>query len=181
MTTQNPLQADVAQSVMQDVVQGRPDLVQALVDVRIEDESNCTIGAGYGRNTLLKSKTDASGLTPIQRQQLRILLGGEFCQMLNDCDLGAGLPEAIRVGKQLLSERLKHPAEDVPQQLVAALDAAMVPDEAHGGIPDSARVQVRGVIRAVLLEQDWKAIALAATTAIQTHVRQKVAEAKSAE
>lgn len=180
MTPQNSLQADVAQPVIQDVVQGRPDLLQALEDVRIEDEANCTIGAGYGESTLLKSKTNGSGLTPTQRQQLRILVSGEFCQMLNDCDLGAGLSEAIRVGKQRLAERLQHPSEDVQQQLVAALDAAMVPDEAHGGISDSARSQVRGVIRAVLSEQDWEVIASAVATAIQTHIRQKVAEAKSA-
>lgn len=180
MTPQNSLQADVAQPMRQDVVERRPDLLQALEDVRIEDEANCTIGAGYGRGALLQAKGDDSGLTSMQRQQLRILVSGEFCQMLNDCDLGAGLPEALRVGKQRLAERLKRPSEDLQKQLMVALDAVMVPDGAQGGIPDEARSQVRRVLRSVLSDEDWEAIALAVTTAIQTHIRQKVAEAKSA-
>ena len=180
MTPQNSVHSDVAQQAMRDFVERMNDPLQALEDVRIEEEANCTIGAGYSWRTLLYPSTDDSLLTQSQRQQLRILISGEFCQMLEDCDLGAGLSDAIRVGKGLLSKRLKQPSESVQQQLMATLEAAMVPDEGHGGIPDSARFQVRRVLRSVLSEQDWEDIAAAATTAIQAYFRQKIAETEAA-
>lgn len=109
------------------------DPLQALEDVRIEEEANCTIGAGYSWRALLNSSTDDSLLTQAQRQQLRILISGEFCQMLDNCDLGAGLSDAIRVGKQLLFKQLKQPSKSVQQQLRTALEAAMAADEANNG------------------------------------------------
>lgn len=180
MTPQNSVQSDVAQQAMRDFVERMNDPLQALEDVRIEEEANCTIGAGYSWRTLLNSPTDDSLLNQTQRQQLRILISGEFCQMLDDCDLGAGLSDAIQVGKRLLSKRLKQPSESVQQQLIAALEAAMMPDEGHGGIPDSARSQVRSVLRSALSEQDWEDIASAAATAIQTNLRQKIARVGAA-
>ena len=129
---------------------------------------------------MTKSKSDESArLTQTRRQQLRILVCGEFCQLLNDCNLGAGSPDAIRVGKQILSERLKKPSDDVQRQLMAALDAAMSPDETHGGLPEGARAQVRSVLRSVLSKQDWEAISSATTTAIQQHFRQQIAGAEA--
>ena len=185
MTVQNSVQpdvarSDVAQQAMQNFAERMQDPLQALEDVRIEDEANCTIGAGYGHSASSDADTADSLLKQTQRIQLKILVTGEFYQMLSDCDLGAGLPEAIRVSKQILSKRLKRPSEDVQRQLMAALDAAMVPDEAHDRIPDNARSQVRSVIRSVLSEQDWEAISSAATTAIRLHFRQKIAGNKAA-
>lgn len=180
MTPQNSVHSDVAQQAMQDFLERMQDPLQALEDVRIEDEANYTIGAGYGRITSSQASTADSRLTQTRQQQLRILVIGEFCQMLNDCNLGAGLPEAIRVGRQRLSERLKHSSEDVREQLMAALDTAMTPDETNAGITDSARSQVRSVLCSVLSEQDWEAISSAATTAIQLHFRQKIAGAEAA-
>lgn len=180
MTVQNSVQADVAQQARQDFVERMQDPLQAIEDVRIEDEANCTIGAGYGHRASAKADRSDSLLKQTQRQQLRILVSGEFCQMLNDCNLGAGLPDAIRVGKQLLSERLKRPSEGIQQQLMAALEAAMTPDEAHDAIPDRARSQLRNILCSVLSEQDWEAISSAATTAIQLHFRQKIAGAEAA-
>lgn len=179
MTSQNSVESDVAQQAMRDFVARMNDPLQMLEDVRIEEETNCTIGAGHSWRTLLNSSTDNSLLTQTQRQQLRLLIGGEFCQMLDDCDFGAGLSDAIRVGRKLLSNWLKQPSESVEQQLLAALEIA-VTDESHSGIPDSACSQIRSVLRSVLSEQDWEAIASAATTDIQAHFRQKIAETKAA-
>lgn len=181
MTVQNSLKADVAQQAMQAFAERMKDPLQALEDVQIEDEANCTIGAG----PIPSASSEAAGgsaqaIHRRQQQQLRILLSGEFCQMLTDCNLGAGLPDAIRVGKRILAERLKQPSEGVRQQLMTALDSAIAPDEAHGGIPDSVRSQVRSVICAVLSEQDWETISSAATTAIQMNFRQKIAASEAA-
>lgn len=180
MTVQNSEQADVAQQAMQRFAERMKNPMQAIEDVRLEDGANCTIGAGYGGSATASSSMGSSQTTQQQRQQLRILVSGEFCQMLNDCNLGAGLPDAIRVGKQILSERLKQPSESVQQQLIAAVDTAMTPDDEQGGIPDSVRLQVRSVLRSVLSEQDWEAISSAATTAIQLHFRQKIAGVEAA-
>ena len=180
MTTQKSVHSDVTQRAMQDFVEGIQDPLQAIEDVRLEDAANCTIGAGYGQRRSSNVAMASSPFTQTQRQQLRILVRGEFCQMLGECNLGAGLPDAIRVGKQRLSERLKHPAENVQQQLIAALETAMTTHEAHNGIPQSARSQVRRVLRSVLSEQDWEAIAAAATTAILLNFRLVIADADAA-
>ena len=180
MTVQDSVQSDVAQQAMQDFADRMQDPLQAIEDVQIEDAVNCTIGAGYSQSAASHASMGGSRLTQAQRQQLRVLVSGEFCQMLNDCNLGAGLPDAMRVGKQLLSERLKHLSESVQQQLIAALDAAMMPDDAHGGIADSARSQIHSVLRSVLSEQDWEAISSAATAAIQRQIRQKIARVEAA-
>lgn len=180
MTVQNSVQSDTAQQAMQDFTDRMQDPLQAIEDVRIEDAVNCTIGAGYGQSAASHASMGGSRLTQAQRQQLRILVSGEFCQMLNDCNLGAGLPDAMRVGKQLLSERLKHPSESIQQQLMTALDAAVMPDKTQDGIADSARSQVRSVLRFVLSEQDWEAISSAATAAIEMHFRQKIARVEAA-
>ena len=180
MTIRHSVHSDLAQQAMQDFVESIQDPLQAIEDVRLEDAANCTVGTGYGQSRSSNGAMASSPFTQTQQQQLRILVIGEFCQMLGDCNLGAGLPEAIRVGKQLLSERLKHPTENVQQQLIAALDTAMTPDEAHSGIPERTRSQVRRVLHAVLSEQDWEAIAAAATTAIQLNFRQVIARADAA-
>ncbi|MEO0646989.1 MAG: hypothetical protein AAFZ17_12650 [Cyanobacteria bacterium J06650_10] len=179
MSAQNPSLEQLEQQAMRDFAARMQDPQIMLEDVRIEEEANCTIGVGHSWRTLLNSSIDDSLLTQTQRQQLRLLIGGEFCQMLDDCDLGAGLSDAIRVGRKLLSNRLKQPSENIEQQLLAALEVA-VTDESHSGIPDSACSQIRSVLRSVLSEQDWEAIASAATTAIQAHFRQKIAETKAA-
>ncbi|MEO0852964.1 MAG: hypothetical protein AAFY15_05610 [Cyanobacteria bacterium J06648_11] len=179
MTVQSSAQSEVAQQAMQRFADRMQDPMQAIEDVRLEDEANCTIGAGYGGGATADSSMGGSQMTQRQRQQLRILVSGEFCQMLNDCNLGAGLPDAIRVGKQILAERLKQPSESV-QQLMAAVDTAMTPDEEHGGVPDRVRSQVRGVLCSLLSDQDWEAISAAATTAIQRHFRQKIAGVEAA-
>ena len=179
MTPQNSGHSDVAQQAMQDFVERMQDPLIAMEDVRIEVEAICTIGAVYGQRFSAKAERAHTLLKQTRRKQLRILVDGEFYQMLKDCDLGAGLPDASRVGWQILSERLKRPSEDVQQQLTAALEAALALDKTQTGIPDSIYLQVRNALRALLSEQDWEAISSAAITAIQTHFKQQIAEAKA--
>ena len=178
MTVQHSTQTDVAQQAIREFEKRMQNPLQAIEDVRIEEEANCTIGAGYGASS--EAAIDDSPFTQQQRQQLRILVTGEFFQMLSDCNLGAGLTDAIRVGRQILSKRLKHPSEDVLRLLMAALDDAISSDDAYGGIPDSVRAQVRGALCAALSEQDWEDISSAATSAIQRYFRQQITEAKAA-
>ncbi|MEO1635487.1 MAG: hypothetical protein AAFS04_10460 [Cyanobacteria bacterium J06631_9] len=48
MSAQNPSLEQLEQQAMRDFVVRTQDLQIALEDVRIEEEANCTIGAGYG-------------------------------------------------------------------------------------------------------------------------------------
>ena len=179
MAIQKSVPSDVDQQAIQALIEEMQDPLKAIEDVRIEDEANCTIGAGYGQRASSNADRANSLLKQTRRQQLRMLVGGEFYQMLKDCDLGAGLPEASRVGWQILSERLKRPPEEVQQQLMEALEAALALDQAQKGIPDSICSQVRSGLRSLLSEQDWEAISSAATTALRLHFRQQIAEAKA--
>ncbi|MEL6670024.1 MAG: hypothetical protein AAFP08_13705 [Bacteroidota bacterium] len=151
----------------------------AIENAQAEDEANCTTGTGDSRRTLARDSRADLLLKHTRRQQLRMLVSSEFYQLLSDCDLGADLPEAGYVGWQILSERLKHAPEGVQRQLTEALEATLALDRTQRGIPDSICLQVRNAIYFVLSEQDWETIASAATTAIQTHFRQKIAEAKA--
>ncbi|MEL7054289.1 MAG: hypothetical protein AAGM45_21250 [Cyanobacteria bacterium J06588_5] len=179
MNAQNSVPSDADQQAIQELIEEMQDPLKVIEDVRIEDEANCTISAGYGQRISAKADRAHSLLKQTRRKQLRILVDGEFYRMLKDCDLGAGLPEASRVGWQILSERLKRPSEDVQQQLMGALEAALALDETQRGIPDSIYLQVRSGLRALLSEQDWEAISSAAITAIQRHFKQQIAEAKA--
>ncbi|MEO1620789.1 MAG: hypothetical protein AAFU53_07115 [Cyanobacteria bacterium J06632_3] len=154
------------------------DSLPAIENVRAEDEANCATGASDGRHALAKADRADSLLKQTRRKQLRILVSGEFYQMLSDCDLGAGLPKASDVGWQILSERLKHPSADIQRQLTAALEATLALDTAQRGIPDTVCLQVRSILCSVLSAQDWETIASTAATAIQTHFSQKIAEAR---
>lgn len=151
----------------------------AIESVQAEDEANCATDTGDRRRALARDNRADLLLKHTRRQQLRMLVSSEFYQLLSDCDLGTDLPEAGYVGWQILSERLKHSSEGVQQQLTEALEATLALDMMQRGIPDSICSQVRNVICSVLSEQDWETIASAAATAIQTHFRQKVAEAKA--
>mgnify|MGYP001791983237 CR=1 FL=1 len=179
MNIQHSESSDVEQQTVQELIEEMKDPLPAIENVQAEDESNCTIGTGDRRHTLSKADRADSLLKQTRRKQLRILVSSEFYQMLSDCDLGAGLPEAGYVGWQILSERLKHPSEDVQRQLTTALEAALALNQEQRGIPDDICSKVRNVICSVLSEQDWETIASAAATAIQKHFRQKIAEAKA--
>lgn len=179
MNTQNAQPSGLDQQTIQELIEERKEPLPAVENMRTEDEANCTTSTGDSQHTLSKADRADSLLKQTRRKQLRMLVSSEFRQMLSDCDLGAGLSEAGYVGWQILSERLKHPSEDVQRQLTAALEATLALDKTQRGIPDSICSQVRNAICSVLSEQDWETIASAATTAIQKHFRKKIAEAKA--
>ncbi|MEL6556479.1 MAG: hypothetical protein AAFQ63_23955, partial [Cyanobacteria bacterium J06621_11] len=115
-----------------------------------------------------------------QSRRIRSLVMRELWQILEDCDLGAGFSDAFKVGRKHLTERLKQPSKEVQQQLLDAFDDSMTADGPKEVLPEGTRAVLQAVIYSVLLEQDWEAISAAATTAIQTHLRQKIARVEAA-
>jgi hypothetical protein len=179
MSAQNPSLEQLKQQAMHDFAARMQDPQIALEDVRIEDEVNCTIGAGYDWGVHLGAAlTHPYGV--YQSQRIRLLVMRELWQILEDCDLGAGFSDAFKVGRKHLTERLKHPSEEIQQQLLDAFDNSMTADGPKEVLPEGTRAVLQAVIYSVLLEQDWEAISLAATTAIQTHLRQKIARVEAA-
>ena len=178
MSAQNPSLEQLEQQAMRDFVARTQDLQIALEDVRIEEEANCTISAGHDWGVHLGTVlTHPHGV--YQSRRIRSLVMREPWQILEDCDLGAGFSDAFKVGRKHLTEQLKHPSEEIQQQLLGVFDDSMTAKGPKEVLPEGTHAVLQAVIYSVLLEQDWEAISLAATTAIQTHFRQKIAEAKA--
>ena len=179
MSAQNPSLEQLEQQAMRDFAARMQDPQTMLEDVRIEEEANCTIGAGYDWGTRLGTVlTNPHGV--YQSRRIRSLVMQELWQLLEGCDLGAGFSDAFKVGRKLLTERLKQPSEEVQQQLLDVFDDSMTADGPKEVLPEKTRAVLQTVIYAVLLEQDWEAISSTAATAIQTHFRQKIERVEAA-
>ncbi|MEL6159884.1 MAG: hypothetical protein AAFR18_11745 [Cyanobacteria bacterium J06627_32] len=174
MSAQNLSLEQREQQAMHDFEVRMQDPQIALEDVRIETEANCTIGAGYDWGAHLGTVlTHPHG--SYQYRRIRSLVMRELWQLLEDCDLGAGFSDAFKVGRQCLTERLKQPSEEIQQLLLNTFDESMTAQGPKEVLSESTCAALQAVIYAVLLKQDWEAISSAATTAIQLHLRQKIA------
>ena len=167
------------QRAMQDFAARMRDPQVALEDARLEAAASCTISAGYDWGDQLGTVlTHPQG--SYQYRRIRSLVMRELWQLLEDCELGAGFSDAFKVARQCLIERLKQPSEAIQQQLFDVFDESMTEAGPKEVLAERTCASLQAVIYAALLEQDWEAIALAATTAIQMRVRQKIAEAEAA-
>ena len=179
MSAQNSYIEQREQQAMRNFEARMQDPQIALEDVRIETEANCTIGAGYDWGAHLGTVL-AHPHGSYQYRRIRSLVMRELWQLLEACDLGAGFSDAFKVGRQCLTERLKQPSEEIQQQLLNVFDESMTAEGPKEVLLEGTHTVLQAVIYSVLLEQDWEAISLAATTAIQTHFRQKIARAEAA-
>lgn len=150
----------------------------ALAAAQLEDELECDISAGpeLGRSSG-KMLADPAGF--YQHQRLKQLVFQGLRQLLEDCDLGAGLAAAQSVGKQLLNERLQQPPVEVQQQLMALL-AEDLSNSQDVPLSTTAQAALRRVIQTVLSSEDWDAISSAAALSLQQHVRAVVSFPQSA-
>ena len=150
----------------------------ALAAAQLEDELECDISAGpeLGRG-LGRMLADPAGF--YQHQRLKQLVFRGLRQLLEDCDLGAGLPAAQSMGKQLLNERLQQPPVEIQQQLMAILAEDLSTSQ---DVPLSATAQavLRQVIQTVLSSEDWDAISAAAALSLQQHLKAVVTLAQTA-
>ena len=179
MSTQDLSLEELEQQAMRDFAARMQDPQVMLEDVRIEEEANCTIGAGYDWGVHLGTVlTHPHGV--YQSRRIRSLVMRELWQILEDCDLGAGFSDAFKVGRKHLTERLMHPSEEIQQQLLDAFDDSMTAEGPKEVLPEETRAVLQAAIYSVLLEQDWEAISTAATTAIHANFGQKIARVEAA-
>jgi hypothetical protein len=169
VTIQNTDLDSWEQQAIEALIAQMQDPQQALEDVKLEDEANCEISAGYLQaHQIGRALSDPTGF--FQHQRLRSLVMRELRQILAECDLGIGLKAAQIVGKELLIERLISPTSDIQDRLMSILAEDLTSAE---DIPLSLTAQesLREVIKTVLLPADWEAISSAAATALQQHLR----------
>ncbi|MGI8934224.1 MAG: hypothetical protein ACR2FS_09145 [Phormidesmis sp.] len=154
---------------IEELIAQMQDPQRALEDAKLEDEADCDISAGpeLGRG-LGRMLADPAGF--YQHQRLKRIVFRGLRELLEDCDLGAGLPAAQSIGKQLLNERLQQPDIEIQQQLMAILAEDL---SASQDVPLSATAQatLRQVIQTVLSSEDLDAISSAAALSLQQHVR----------
>ena len=141
----------------------------ALAAAQLEDELGCDISAGpdLGRG-LGRMLADPAGF--YQHQRLKQIVFRGLRQLLEACDLGAGLPAAQSVGKQLLNERLQQPSIEIQHQLMAIL-AEDLSNSQDVPLSEVAQATLRQVIQTVLLTDDWEVISSAAALSLQQRVR----------
>jgi hypothetical protein len=142
---------------------------------RAEEESGDNTGAGYTGIYLREFITD-----PIYFRQLRLLQAivlAEFRALLEPFNLGIGIEAAFHCGRQLVLERLNQPSAEIQTQLWAALEAY---DASQATIlPPSLKTDVKGILRSVLTQEDWHAIAAAAAESIRSQVLESAEVAKA--
>lgn len=144
------------------------DPQQAIEDVRIEDEANCTIGAGIPDHQLGRALSNPAGF--YQEKRLKALVYKGLRELLTECNLGAGLSAAQTTGKQLLNERLQQPSAEIQQQLRAILSEALSTNQTLP-LSETAQSSLRKVIQTVLTTADWDTIFAAAAESLHQNLR----------
>ena len=149
------------------------DLMQLMLDeewvreaVRIEEEAGCDMGAGFelGAN-LGEFLQNPSGFADFF--ELRSVIISEFLKLLASWNLGAGMEAAVECGRQLLLQRLLDPSPEVQERLLAIWPQELT---AQPRISENERSELRFLLRSILTESDWEAIATAAASAIGEQV-----------
>lgn len=149
------------------------DLMQLMLDqewvreaVRIEEEAGCDIEAGFelGAN-LGEFLQNPSGFSDFF--ELRSVIISEFLKLLASWNLGAGMEAAVECGRQLLLQRLLAPSPEVQERLLAMYSQELA---AQPRISENERSELRFLLRSILTESDWEAIATAAASAIREQV-----------
>ena len=168
MSNQNVDLADWEKAAISELTAQLQDPQQVIEDARIEDEANCTIGAGIPDHQLGRALSNPAGF--YQEKRLKTLVYKGLRELLTEYNLGAGLSSAQTTGKQLLNERLQQPSAEIQQQLLAVLSEDLSSSQ---DVPLSAAAQstLRQVIQKVLSSDDWDTIAAAAASSLQQHVR----------
>lgn len=138
-------------------------------DVRIEEEANCTIGAGldWGK---------ASGFLMLNTglfhrlNTLRISLNREAKLLLSQLNLGAGTKSAYSCTKERILEKLQLPTPSIQEHLQAVL----LQDDLYGEKFISNREVLLKLLKILLTESDWEVIAVAAANSVREQVLSNV-------
>lgn len=101
-------------------------------------------------------------------RQVRSLVLRGFATLIREGNLGVGQEAAIACGKPLVFERMMAASVEVQAQVLALIDWNYIGPRTELTPERMAVLQV--VLREVMTEADWRAIAAAAANQVQQHV-----------
>jgi flagellar biosynthesis regulator FlaF len=134
--------------------------------VRIEDEYDGEVGAGYGGIHLGELMANPAYFMGIKR--LQGIVVRELRDLLTELNLGIGTEAAFVCARQIVMERLAKPEVIIQEQLWAILEE----DEATKGtdLPKPLRAGIKSMIYQVMTEADWETIAQAINQSVYQHL-----------
>ncbi|BAY50417.1 hypothetical protein SAMD00079811_80460 (plasmid) [Scytonema sp. HK-05] len=137
--------------------------------VCIEDEANCTIGAGLDWGSafapLMLNKTLFGRLST-----LRVSLNREVRLIIETWDLGIGTFSATETARARIKERLLSPTPE----LIPHLSATLLQDDLYGEEFISNREALKSLLAVLLTDFDREEIAEKAANSIRTQVMSQV-------
>ena len=122
--------------------------------VRVEEEADCDISAGFDWGTNLGAIM-ANPEKYSQFARLRSIVMREFKELLADWNLGVGVEAALACGRKLLMERLQNPASDVREHLLAVLEENLASRQ-QDSTSKPVRAGLRELLKRVLTREDWE-------------------------
>lgn len=146
--------------------------------VRIEDEADCDISAGFDWGANLGAVM-AHPERYSQLARLRSIVIREFKELLVDWNLGVGAEAALICGRGLLMERLLHPTPEVQEQLLAVLEEDLANPEGDSS-SKPLRAGLQELLQGILTPEDWELIAVTAGNSVREQVIERVQTAKTA-
>ncbi|MFZ4677307.1 MAG: hypothetical protein ACOYM4_16725 [Nodosilinea sp.] len=137
--------------------------------VRLEEEADCDVSAGYDWGTHLGAMmTNPEGYGHFT--QVRSMVIQAWQQLVTEWNLGIGAEAAEAKGQALLLERLHQPKAEVQERLLALLEAKLSKPQGGWEMTEAVHAEIRVVFRKVLTQEDWQAIAASAGDRIYAQV-----------
>jgi len=137
--------------------------------VRIEDEANCTIGAGLDWDNALPPLMLNLPLFG-RLSTLRVSLNREIRLIIETWDLGVGTKAATETARRRIKERLLSPAPE----LLPYLEATLLQDDLYGEEFISNREALKSLLAVLLTDSDRAEIAETAANSIRAQVMSQV-------
>ncbi|MBD2414648.1 hypothetical protein FACHB389_05500 [Nostoc calcicola FACHB-389] len=137
--------------------------------VCIEDEANCTIGAGLDWGNALPPLMLNLPLFG-RLSTLRVSLNREVRLIIETWDLGIGTTSATETARARIKERLLSPTPE----LIPHLEATLLQDDLYGEEFISNREALKSLLAVVLTDADREEIAEKAANSIRTQVMSQV-------
>ncbi|MBD0265543.1 MAG: hypothetical protein ICV78_23335 [Tolypothrix sp. Co-bin9] len=137
--------------------------------VRIEDETNCTIGAGLDWGNALPPLMFNLPLFG-RLSTLRVSLNREIRLIIETWDLGVGTKAATETARRRIKERLLSPAPE----LLPHLEATLLQDDLYGEEFISNREALKSLLAVLLTDSDRAEIAETAANSVRAQVMSQV-------
>jgi hypothetical protein len=136
-----------------------PEWLQRAMEA--EEASGGEVGAGYGGRYMAEMMANPAYFDGMK--QLQGIVARELRGLLGELNLGAGMEAAFGCARGIVMGRLAKPDVEIQDRLWAVLE-----DEVR------QKPEVRRVLWEVMTEEDWEAIALAASQSMHRHLMERV-------